>query len=78
MMENATITLNEDGTFTLEEFTDVDVAEFQDSYVEYLTDYLTETNDGVPVTDEELIEWFGTADLKEATAEFFSDEEMGG
>ena len=56
--------------------TDVDVEAFQDSYVQYLTDVLADDNGGTPLTEAELTDIFGTADLKEATAEFFSEEEM--
>ena len=64
MTENITLVLNEDKTYTVEQITDIDVEAFQDGYVAYLTDTLTAENGGTPYTDEELIEWFGTADLK--------------
>ena len=76
MTENISLTLNADKTFTMDMSTDVDRAAFQDAYVQYLSDVLTDDNGGVPLTEDELVEIFGTADLKEATAEFFSEEEL--
>jgi len=76
MTENISLTLNADKTFTMDMSTDVDRAAFQDAYVQYLSDVLTNDNGGVPLTEDELVAVFGTADLKEATAEFFSEEEL--
>ena len=78
MTENITLTLNEDKSYTMEMFTDVDLEAFQDSYVKYLEDVLADDNGGAPLTEAELIDIFGTADLREATAEFFTEEEMDG
>ena len=76
MTEKLSITFNADGTYEFTDETEVDIAAFQDAYVQYLTDVLTADNGGEALTDEDLIEVFGTADLKEATAELFTDEEM--
>ena len=76
LTENITLTLNADKTYTMDMATDVDIEAFQEAYVQYLNDVLTDDNGGTPLTEAELVEVFGTADLKEATAEFFSEEEM--
>ena len=69
------LTLEEDKNYTMVLTVDTDIDAFRSSFTEFLGEVLTEINNGVPFTEEELIEIFG-GDLETLASEYTTDEEL--